>query len=437
MDLLTDENGTVKQEMSFDAWGQRRSALNWSGLTLPALYSFNHSRTTRGYTGHEMLDEVGLINMNGRVYDPRLGRFMQADPFVQAASDTQMHNRYSYVRNNPLNATDPSGYFLDKLFKGLNKLLGDFAPFAGIALGIMLGPGGWLALGEGIGAAMTAGFIAGGVASGSLKGAFTGALSAAVFYGIGEHFQGISETNGMLNRLGANLDLMENGLTAAEFTQKVMLHALAGGVMSVINGGKFGHGFAAAGVVQAASTKIDGIGGKTASVKRVTAAAVVGGTVSKMTGGKFANGAVTGAFSRAFNDEFQDHFKQPKPLTFDDIFDADIGLGVSSGGVSLDTEGGAPSIDLNALGEMMIPVSIDGSQIKLGKSLGLKNRAEIEAFGVLRTDGAIGAGGQMNFGGATVEVQATANAFKVYEWFLKAIPAAVVRSVETVDVRGE
>ena len=72
--------------------------------------------------------------MNGRIYDPTLGRFLQADPHIQAPKNSQNYNRYSYVLNNPLSYTDPSGYFFDKLFKGLNKVLGDFAPILGIVL---------------------------------------------------------------------------------------------------------------------------------------------------------------------------------------------------------------------------------------------------------------------------------------------------------------
>jgi len=49
--------------------------------------------------------------MNGRVYDPQIGRFLSADPFVQAPENSQSYNRYSYVWNNPLSAIDPSGYF--------------------------------------------------------------------------------------------------------------------------------------------------------------------------------------------------------------------------------------------------------------------------------------------------------------------------------------
>ncbi len=70
----------------------------------------------RGYTGHEHLDEFNLINMNGRVYDPLLGRFMSPDNYIQAPDYTQNFNRYSYALNNPLIYTDPSGDFVFQLF---------------------------------------------------------------------------------------------------------------------------------------------------------------------------------------------------------------------------------------------------------------------------------------------------------------------------------
>ncbi|NOT82470.1 MAG: RHS repeat-associated core domain-containing protein, partial [Gallionella sp.] len=66
--------------------------------------------TDHGYTGHEHLDDMGLIHMNGRVYDPRTGRFLQADPTIQSPGNLQSFNRYSYVMNNPFFGTDPSGY---------------------------------------------------------------------------------------------------------------------------------------------------------------------------------------------------------------------------------------------------------------------------------------------------------------------------------------
>ncbi|HWA73369.1 MAG TPA: RHS repeat-associated core domain-containing protein [Polyangiaceae bacterium] len=71
---------------------------------------FSQSGVLSGFTGHEHDSELGLINMRGRLMDPRLGRFVTADPFVMNPFDTAGLNRYSYVRNNPLSLTDPSGF---------------------------------------------------------------------------------------------------------------------------------------------------------------------------------------------------------------------------------------------------------------------------------------------------------------------------------------
>ena len=136
--VITDAMGTGVQSLSYDAWGQRRHAETWGDLTALARTGFDTSTTTRGFTGHEMVDAQGIIHMNGRIYDPKLGRFLQADPVIQFPHYSQSYNRYSYVLNNPLAYTDPSGYFIGKLFKkvfrGLNKVFGDFAPFVSIAL---------------------------------------------------------------------------------------------------------------------------------------------------------------------------------------------------------------------------------------------------------------------------------------------------------------
>jgi len=70
-----------------------------------------------GYAGHEMIPEFNLINMNGRIYDPQLCRFLAPDRFVQAPGNPQSFNRYSYCLNNPLKYVDPSGeFFLGSLF---------------------------------------------------------------------------------------------------------------------------------------------------------------------------------------------------------------------------------------------------------------------------------------------------------------------------------
>ncbi len=78
-----------------------------------AITTFDTSITTRGFTGHEQIDAVGLVHMNGRVYESTLGRFLSADPIVEAIDNLQTYNRYSYVRNNPVTLTDPSGFTAD------------------------------------------------------------------------------------------------------------------------------------------------------------------------------------------------------------------------------------------------------------------------------------------------------------------------------------
>ena len=79
--------------------------------------------TRRGFTGHETLAAIGLVHMNGRIYDPALGRFLQADPYVQSGSDLQGLNRYAYVLNNPLSAVDPSGYIAEWLGQALVRFV--------------------------------------------------------------------------------------------------------------------------------------------------------------------------------------------------------------------------------------------------------------------------------------------------------------------------
>lgn len=117
---ILDENGVVQERLSFDAYGRRRTD---SGANIPEIDFFSlNPLTNRGYTGHEHVDGVGLIHMNGRVYDPTIARFLSADPIIQAPTNLQSLNRYSYVVNNPLRYTDPSGYsWLSREWKRTKK----------------------------------------------------------------------------------------------------------------------------------------------------------------------------------------------------------------------------------------------------------------------------------------------------------------------------
>lgn len=101
-------SGADVLQLRFDAWGNRVD--QWNSTAQAASNPSHTLGNKRGYTDHEHADTVGLIHMNGRVYDPRLARFMTPDIYVQSPANPQSYNRYAYVFNNPLNSTDPTGF---------------------------------------------------------------------------------------------------------------------------------------------------------------------------------------------------------------------------------------------------------------------------------------------------------------------------------------
>ena len=112
--VMTDRQGSlmclytgegVVQTFSYDAWGNRRNPLTGAALSDAELVSANRI-TTRGYTGHEHLDEMGLINMNARLYDPKLGLFISVDPQADSYPGTYP---YAYCGGDPMNRIDPTG----------------------------------------------------------------------------------------------------------------------------------------------------------------------------------------------------------------------------------------------------------------------------------------------------------------------------------------
>ena len=101
---ITSSSGTVEQRLSFDAWGNLRNPNSWSGsFTGTPMFD-------RGFTGHEHLYAFGLINMNGRMYDPITSSFLSVDQYVGSPENAQGFNRYAYCSNNPLRYVDPSGW---------------------------------------------------------------------------------------------------------------------------------------------------------------------------------------------------------------------------------------------------------------------------------------------------------------------------------------
>lgn len=236
LDVTSLGDGSNWKFYEFDAWGKRRG-INGLNLSSSTVVNFDTSITTRGFTGHEMLDQVGMIHMNGRIYDPVLGRFLQADPFIDGVTNTQGYNRYSYVGSNPLSYTDPTGYF---------KLKDAVLLVAVVALSVVTyGAASTWAVGVygasctvvcsmatasligGTAGGAAAGFVAGismaafsgAGASDALNAGFKGAFSGAVFGGIG----GYSGRSWNLSRVGTN--------------------GIAGGITSKASGGNFADGF--------------------------------------------------------------------------------------------------------------------------------------------------------------------------------------------------
>lgn len=103
---ITGSAGNVVEKRFYDAWG---TIVAYSGTTNKIPTTSTEMFLDRGYTGHEHMLGVGLINMNGRIYDPKLHRFLQPDNNIQDPTNPQNFNRFGYCMNNPTKYSDPSG----------------------------------------------------------------------------------------------------------------------------------------------------------------------------------------------------------------------------------------------------------------------------------------------------------------------------------------
>ncbi|MGE0467631.1 MAG: RHS repeat-associated core domain-containing protein [Steroidobacteraceae bacterium] len=137
-DLVMDSAANVLARESFTPFGARRGS-NWQGNPTGADYTTFQNTTRRGFTGHEMLDAVSLVHMNGRVYDPYVGRFLSPDPIIQTLGLSQALNPFSYVMNNPLSLIDPSGYsWLSKAFRSIGNFFKKFwRPILAIVIAVV------------------------------------------------------------------------------------------------------------------------------------------------------------------------------------------------------------------------------------------------------------------------------------------------------------
>ncbi|MEN3157503.1 RHS repeat-associated core domain-containing protein [Alkalimonas sp. NCh-2] len=298
VDVITNAIGQLIEKLSFDAFGKRRAVFTSSGQSIALNLSTLLAITHQGFTGHQQVDHAGIVQMGGRIYDAHIGRFLQADPFVQSPSNSQNFNRYSYVLNNPLSYTDPSGYFHNPLKKvgrglirGAVKVFGaDVVNFVGSAVSMFYG-GAWGA------AAWNYEFnrAMGASSSAAFKSAAIAGASAWAFSAIGSYYE--------LNASGS-INFGGNMLTAGQVAGQITAHAMVGGVAASLQGGKFGHGFFSAGVTKGLGGAFLP-GGSELSASEVmygtVVSAMIGGTASVVAGGKFANGAQTAAMQYLMN----------------------------------------------------------------------------------------------------------------------------------------
>ena len=315
--------GGVSERYQYDPWGRPRASINWEAIADLTWNQIDRSdaATSKGFAGHEMLDEVGLIHMGGRIYDPTIGRFLSADPIVKGLENTESYNRYSYVLNSPLSFTDPSGYSWfsktwKKLKRSINKHLREilvvFNPqmafyeaqtryggkelarfaeknkFAGEVIGLV---------GVGVCAVATGGSGAAGCVAG-----YQGMTAGSMAYGSGQSIREALLAAAKSAALAYANGYVAGQIGAAELNWGAsgVAHAIRGGFFAGITGGDV-HSGMVGGFVEGAlgnyiETLTDGD-----PVRGTAAAAFLSGTVSEITGGKFAVGALTGAMGYLLN----------------------------------------------------------------------------------------------------------------------------------------
>ena len=308
---VSDQEGEIVTQAIYDPWGKRSKIYTETAFVALQVAAV----TDRGFTGHKHIEALDIIHMKGRIYDSTLGRFMQADPFVQFTNNSQSYNRYSYVLNNPLVNTDPSGYLsfnpLKKLgrsiIRGVSKIFGaKLVNMVGNALSAFCGP-----FAPACAAAWNYEFARahGASSSGALKAGLTAAATTYAFQQIGSQYNEIGDAN-LFDVVDGVQDINNlhyfggNWLTSGQLAGQIASHAVVGGAVSSLNGGKFGHGFFSAGVTKGLTgTYLPGGSNLSAGeiAKGTVISAVIGGTASVISGGKFANGARTAVYQYLFN----------------------------------------------------------------------------------------------------------------------------------------
>ena len=287
---ISDEAGNALERRHYDAWGIITHLKIGSSavITDKNTIKITDWLIDRGYTSHEHLKEVELIHMNGRLYDPLLRRFLNADENIQDPYNTQIYNKYGYVTNNPLMFNDPSGelFGIDDLTIGGIILIGAIIGGVGYTLGVLISTGSlrqWNIFDFG-------------------KSVIIGGISSAVTFGIGDAFKSVKF-------------LAELSKTSKLLVQAGM-HGVSQGFFSMVgseNGSGFFQGFVSGALGSLGAKGWTAMVGENVAKNggMIAFGALSGGIGAELSGGNFFKGFMIGGVVAGFNDLL--HSDGPKP----------------------------------------------------------------------------------------------------------------------------
>jgi RHS repeat-associated protein len=270
---ISGNGGVVKERRQFDPWGNLKKHYKNEVLTPPSGVGGLDFEflLDRGYTGHEHFFNVGIIHMNGRIYDPVLRTFLSPDPYIQDPENSQNYNRYAYAFNNPLLYSDPSGNFIVELSIGAAILIGALiggVVYTGVAL-------------------YNGNFSWGGLAKSIIVGAISGAATSGIGSIAADMGKSICVATQTLTQTQVNLIV---------YAAQGVMHGVAQGVIQGVSGnGSFGQNFITAAASSIAASAYGGFVPKANSgVGKLLFSTVAGGTTSALQGGNFWQGAGMG-----------------------------------------------------------------------------------------------------------------------------------------------
>ncbi len=265
---ISDTSGEILEKRHYDPWGKLEQYKSGDpNLTKQAML------VDRGWTGHEHLDNVHLIHMNGRLYDADLKRMLSPDNYVQDPSNSQNFNRYQYGFNNPLKWNDPSGEF------------GVLAALGAIALGSLIGGASYAILSVGIaGNSFNWGDF--------FKSVAIGGASGLIASGIGEIATAMKE----ISAIGAK-------------AFQITAHSLSQGITAVVEGQDFMQGFISGGISSITAGATLSVLGKFKKVSdqiriavTMITSSLAGGVSYSLAGGDFWRGFRNGAIISLLNE---------------------------------------------------------------------------------------------------------------------------------------